>query len=355
MSKNDDIDIKIILYILLFLLFGIIIITCKTEPSDTVMTVTGPVPAEKIGITLEHEHILVDFIGADSTGPWRWDKNKVIEKTLPFLTEIRQKGVTTFIECTPEYLGRDPLVLKELSVRSGINIITNTGYYGARKNLYLPSFFYSKEPEELAEIWADEFRKGINDTGIKPGFIKISVDADSVLSSDHRKIITAAGLTHLKTGLVIASHTGPDGPAFEQMKILDSLGIDLSAFIWVHAQGGTLESNIEAAKRGAWISLDGVMMSRDKGPDASGNIDWYAERIIKLKNEGLLGKVLVSHDAGWYDPSKEDGGTFRGFTDVFDYLIPALKEKGLTQNEIDQILVNNPAEAFKIKIRKINK
>lgn len=351
MSKNDDIDIKIILYILLFLLFGIIIITCKTEPSDTVMTVTGPVPVEKTGITLEHEHILVDFIGADSTGPWRWDKDKVVEKVLPYLLEVKQKGVSTLIECTPAYLGRDPVILKELSVKTGMNLVTNTGFYGARKNKYIPSFFYSSSPEKLAELWTNEFRNGIDDTGIKPGFIKISVDADSVLSPEHKKIITAAGLTHLQTGLVIASHTGPEGPAFEQMQILDSLGIDPTAFIWVHAQGGTAESNIEAAKRGAWISLDGVAMNPDKPSDAHGNIGWYAERIMLLKNEGLLGKVLISHDAGWYDPEFEDGGSFRGFTDIFDFLIPALKEKGLTQNEIDQILVRNPSEAYKIRIR----
>ena len=351
MNNNEDIDLKIILYIILFLLFGIIIITCKSGSGESVMTVTGTVPVEKMGITLEHEHILVDFIGADSTGPWRWDKDKVIEKAMPFLSEIKQKGVNTFIECTPAYLGRDPIILMELAKRSGINIITNTGFYGARKNIYLPSFFYSSEPEEHSELWTNEFRNGIDNTGIKPGFIKIAVDADSVLSPEHQKIITAAGMTHLKTGLVIASHTGPERPAFEQIKILENLGVDPSAFIWVHAQGGTVESNIEAARKGAWISLDGVMLNRDKQPDANGNIEWYADRILKLKNEGLLGKVLVSHDAGWYDPAKEDGGTFRGFTDIFDYLIPALKEKGLTQKEIDQILINNPSDAFKIKIR----
>lgn len=355
MAENEDIDLKIILFLILFLLFGIILITCKSEKGEILMTVAGPVPAEKIGITLEHEHIIVDFIGADSTGSWRWDKDKVIEKALPFIREVRQRGVNTIIECTPAYLGRDPVILKELSDLTGVNFITNTGFYGARKNIYLPSFFYSTGHEELSEIWTNEFRNGIENTGIKPGFIKIAVDADSVLSQEHEKLITAAGLTHLKTGMVIASHTGPEKPAFKQIEILENLGVDPSAFIWVHAQGGTVESNIEAAKRGAWISLDGVRMSQDKSPDAEGNTGWYAERILKLKNEGLLDRVLVSHDAGWYDPDLENGGTFRGFTDIFYYLIPALKEKGLTQSEIDQILIKNPAEAFKIEIRKKHK
>jgi len=93
-----------------------------------------------------------------------------------------------------------------------------------------------------------EFLNGIDQTGIKPGFIKISVDAADTLSTDHTKIITAAALTHLATGLAIASHTGPEKPAFAQLKILGEMGIDPSAFIWVHAQSATLESMLKPRK-----------------------------------------------------------------------------------------------------------
>ncbi len=72
----------------------------------------------------------------------------------------------------------------------------------------------------LPDLWISEFKNGIEDTGIKPGFIKIAVNPDDTLSDEHMKIITAAAMTHLKTGLVIASHTGPDNPAFAQIDIL---------------------------------------------------------------------------------------------------------------------------------------
>jgi phosphotriesterase-related protein len=317
------------------------------------MTVNGPESPGKMGITLEHEHILVDFIGADSTGYFRWNRDSVIKKALPAVLEAKKRGVKTIVECTPTWLGRDPFLLKSLSRSTGMNFITNTGYYGANKNKYIPESFYQMDANELAGLWISEFENGIEDTGIKPGFIKIAVDPNDTLSDEHRKIITAAALTHLKTGLVIASHTGPDNPAFAQIGILKEMGIDPSAFIWVHANRGSVEGNIKAANEGVWISLDNVKNNPGAEPGSPSSIEWFADRIVELKNHGLLNKVLISHDSGWYDPAKPGGGTFNGYTDIFDALVPALKAKGLTEEEIDQILVKNPQEAFKIKIRRL--
>ena len=352
--EDEDIKIiKILIYIIIFLLFGIIIITCKSDPKEYIMTVNGQIPATELGRTLQHEHILVDFIGADSTGYFRWNREEVIKKVLPFVLDAKSRGVKSIVECTPAYLGRDPLLLKELSEKSGITFITNCGYYGARNNLFIPGSFYSSNASQIADIWINEFENGIEDTGIKPGFIKIGVNPDDTLSTEHVKIITAAALTHLKTGLTIASHTGPDGPAFGQISILKEMGIDPSAFIWVHAQSGTADGNIRAAREGIWISLDNVHATPESDSAARGTIDWYCDRIAELKQNGLLHKVLISHDAGWYDPAKPDGGTFRGYNDIFDLLIPALKSNGITDQEIDQIIVKNPQEAYKIKIRKL--
>ncbi len=188
--------------------------------------------------------------------------------------------------------------------------------------------------QQLAEKWTAEFVNGIEGTGIRPGFIKIAVNPADTLSHADEKIITAAALTHLKTGLTIASHTGPEKPAFAQIQILKNFGVDPSAFIWVHAQRGTLESNIEAAREGAWISLDNLRDRPNLKPGDRYSIDWYADRITELKNQGLINKILLSHDSGWYDPAKPEGGTFNGFTDIFDYLIPALKSKEDLRNQI---------------------
>ncbi|MBN1107225.1 MAG: hypothetical protein JXA55_00580 [Bacteroidales bacterium] len=349
-----DYSWNIILWLILFLVFGIIIITCRAEHGDVIMTVNGPEYPGKLSTALSHEHVLVDFIGADSTGYFRWNRDSVIEKALPILKKARAMGVKTIFECTPAYLGRDPLLLKELSKLSGIIFITNTGYYGYNYR-FLPQSFQSADAKELADIWIDEYYGGIEESGIRPGFIKISVNPADTLSLSDNKIITAAALTHLATGLTIASHTGPEGPAFAQLKVLEEHGVDPSAFIWVHAQRGTMESNIEAAGLGAWVSFDNVRERPNLKTGDRNSIGWYADRIARMKELGLIHRVLLSHDSGWYDPALPGGGTINGYTDIFNFLIPALKERGLTDPDIDQLLVKNPAKAFTIKIRKHNK
>jgi len=345
-TDNFD-DFKIILWLILFLVFGILIITCKSTDKEIVMTVNGPVAATSLGVTLEHEHVLVDFSGADSIQFSSWDRAEVIRVARPYFDELKKYNVRTFIECTPAFLGRDPLLLKELGKETGMNFITNTGFYGAHDNRYIPGFFDNMTAEEASEMWTNEFLNGIEGSGVKPGFIKIAVNPDDSLSALHQKIITAAGLTHLKTGLTIASHTGPDSPAFAQIKILSDNGIDPSAFIWVHAQRGSIEGNIRAAEMGTWISLDNI---RNRS-GSNGSITWYADRIQRLKEEGHLNRVLLSHDSGWYDPGKPGGGTYNGYTDLFEYLLPELGKRGFSEDDIKQLMIRNPAEAYTIKKR----
>lgn len=323
------------------------ILSCSQDRQQMIMTVNGPIPASQMGITLSHEHVLVDFIGADSTGYHRWEKQEVIKKVLPFLSEIREYKVSTLIECTPAYLGRDPWLLKELSAQTGMHLLTNTGFYGAHNNRFIPAEFHGMSAMEISLIWEDEFKNGIEGSGVRPGFIKMAVDANDTLSEEHIKLITAAALAHQRTGLVIASHTGPDGPAFEQIGVLQSHDVDPSSFIWVHAQQGSLEGNLRAAALGCWISLDNVNLNVTAGSDY--DISWYVARIQELKNAGYLNRVLISHDAGWYRPEETDGGTFRGFTGIFSKLIPALADQGFTRDDIHLLLEVNPCNAFAIK------
>ena len=318
---------------------------CTPEKEGIIMTVNGPIPAREMGVTLVHEHILVDFIGADSINDSRWNRSEVIKKSLPFLKQIRDLGCKSFVECTPAYLGRNPLLLRELSDSSGLNILTNTGYYGAGNNKYLPQYAFDETTDQLADRWTKEWENGIDGTGIRPGFIKIGVASGS-LSDLHKKLVRAAARTHLKTGLTIASHTGQSVPAFEQLEILHNEGVAPEAFIWVHAQvEKDLSNHVKAAKMGAWIGLDGLN---------DNNVEDYVRMIKNMKENNMLGKVLLSHDAGWYHPGEEKGGEYRGYTTLFKKLIPLLKNENFSKKEIHQLLVSNPAEAFAIRVRKIS-
>jgi phosphotriesterase-related protein len=319
---------------------------CTSEKDSMIMTVNGPISAGQMGTTLTHEHILVDFIGADSISEKRWNISQVMETALPYLKAVKELGCNTLIECTPAYLGRDPQLLRSLSNASGLNILTNTGYYGAGvNNKFLPKFAFDESADQLSKRWINEWENGIGDSGVKPGFIKIGVTGDS-LSALHRKLVVAAARTHLRTGMTIASHTGPANLAFEELDILKKEGVSPEAFIWVHAQSEKDHSNhIKAARMGAWIGLDGI---------SDDNIQEYVSMIKNLNDNKLLQKILLSHDAGWYHPGETNGGQYRGYTSLFEKLVPLLLTEGFSDKDINQLLVINPAEAFKTGVHKIN-
>ena len=96
-------------------------------PEMFVQTVLGPIPASKLGVTLVHEHVMCDFIGAEQTSRHRWEVEAVVKRMLPVLRQLKERGVTGFIDCTPAYIGRDPRVLQQLAEETGLHIVTNTG------------------------------------------------------------------------------------------------------------------------------------------------------------------------------------------------------------------------------------
>jgi len=312
--------------------------------NNRIMTVNGWINSPTLGITLIHEHILVDFIGAAHYDPSRWNDDEVIEKVLPYLKDLKSRGCSALIDCTPNYLGRDVLLLQQLSKASGLHIITNTGYYGGSDEKFLPDQTFRESAEQLSNRWISEWENGIDHTEIKPGFMKISVNADHLSPVSH-KLVEAAAKTHLRTGLTIASHTGPAVAAFEEIEILKREGVAPSAFVWVHAQNEKDFSQfVKAARIGTWVSLDGVSDS---------NVSQYTRILSDLKKEKCLHKILISHDAGWYEPGKPGGGNFRGYTAIFDHLLPSLEAAGFTNQDVQQLLIENPREAFTIRARKL--
>ena len=312
--------------------------------NGSVMTVLGRVDANQLGTMLPHEHVMVDFIGARGVSRDRYDADEVFQVMQPFLQRVRAAGCRTIAECTPAFLGRDVALLRRLSESVGINLITNTGLYGARQGKFLPDDVERKNAGELADGWTKEAVEGIDGTDVKPGFIKIGVD-DGELSAVNQKLVEAAAICHRRTGLTIAAHTGDGRAALQQIDILKQLGVDPSAWIWVHAQNErSLEIQRQVATSGAWVELDGVRRN-DK------SIQRDVEMVVALRSAGLLDRVLVSHDAGWYSVGEVAGGSIRGFMAVFDSLLPALKKVGFSDQEITQLTVINPARAFSIDVR----
>jgi phosphotriesterase-related protein len=306
------------------------------------MTVTGPVDAEKLGATLPHEHVLVDFIGAEKVSRERYDRDEVFRVVLPHLREVERTGCRALVECTPAYLGRDPVLLKRLAEATGLHLLTNTGYYGARGGQHLPPHVQQESADRLAERWLSEWKSGIEGSGVRPGFIKIGVDRGP-LTSTNRKLVRAAARAHLECGLTVACHTGDGDAAMEEMAILREEGVDPSAWIWVHAQNAKdRKLHRQAARRGGWVELDGI---RPK------SIERHVALVRNMKQDGLLDRVLLSHDAGWYSVGEPGGGKFRSYTTLFEQFLPALKKAGFSDEEICLLTVTNPAEAFAVRVR----
>ncbi|MGB5227670.1 MAG: phosphotriesterase [Eudoraea sp.] len=294
-------------------------------------------------IWLSHEHILVDFIGADKIISSSWNKDDVSKQLLPFLLELQDFNVKYFVDATPKYLGRDVHLLQELADKTGMRIITNTGLYGAQNNKFIPDIARRNTAEELAQQWLEEVEEGIDGTTVKPGFIKISVDNNDSLSPMHEKLVKAAALCHLKSGLTIASHTGKALALWPQLEILSEQGVSPKAFIWVHAQAEEEETNLQkAAKTGCWISLDGLAWEMDK----------HIEKLLYAKRNGFLDQILISHDAGWYDPQKKSQN-IQPYTTIFKTLLPLLRSKGFTEDEINLLISVNPSKAYAIHKRSI--
>jgi len=301
-----------------------------------IQTVTGPVSAADLGLTLPHEHVLVDFVGANQAGPGRYESEEVLRMVRPHVEQARGLGVATIVECTPAFLARDVRLLQRLSRETGVRFVTNTGLYGARNNLFLPPYAHTESARQLADRWIREAREGIDRSDIRPGFIKCGVDATPVLSAMHRKLIEAGALTHRETGLTLAVHTGR-GPGLEQLDILRAHGVAAEAFVWVHAHGAPDEALFAAADRGAWLSFDGLNTA---------TLARHRQLCGEMKRRGHLGQVLVSHDAGWFDPAKPGGGAFRPFDLLFTAFLPMLRADGFGETEITQLLVGNPARAL---------
>ena len=303
------------------------------------MTVTGPVSPVDLGAILPHEHVMVDFIGAAKITPRRYNEAEVYKVVLPYLVSLRQTGCRCMAECTPDFLGRNVKLLQKLSTASGIRIITNTGLYGAMSHKYLPAYVQRETAAQLAARWIAEWKNGIGTTGIKPGFIKSGVDKGP-LSVLQRKLVEAAGLTWKQTGLPICIHTGDGVAATEEVEILKSMGVPLSAYTWIHAQNETNpEIHEKLAAAGAWISFDGL--NKDVAED-------YISRLARLKTAGFLNRVLLSHDAGWYNVGQKGGGTFRDYNYLLGTFVHLLPKHGFTAMDIRMLTVENPAKAFTI-------
>lgn len=308
-----------------------------TDREAFIYSVHGYTGIENLGVSFTHEHVMSRF-GLESAYIGEYDKDSLFGQVIPYLKSLKALGVNTVFDCTTAYFGRNVGLLKEISDSTGVEIITNTGYYAAAADRYVPESAYKSGIEEIAQVWIDEFESGIDETGIKPGFIKLAFDKGA--SAIDAKLFTAGIITHLSTGLTMAVHTGNNMQAVEkQLELLDSYNVSPSAWVWVHASHVEDDDFLVAtALKGAWISLD-----KFKAKET----DDYVARLSYFRDKGILNRVLLSHDGNSYNRERN----LKEYHALMTNLVPALKASGFSETEINQLLVINPQNAFKVGIR----
>jgi len=279
---------------------------------------------------LVHEHVMVDFIGADQIHPGRYDPDEVFRVARPKLEEVYKLGCRRLQECTPAFLGRDARLMQRLSEATGIDIWINTGIYGAANHKYVPAFARQESAEQLARRWIQEFRKGVG--GVKPRFIKTGVNKGPLDELD-RKLVRAAAITSRETGLAIASHTSGGAAALEEIDIVVSEKVSPSKFVWVHAQSEKDHAiHEQAARAGAWLEFDGI---------SAKSADWHLDCVRFMAAKNLLGRTLISQDAGWYRVGEPGGGNYRGYAYIYTDFLPRLDPAW-----VSLLMSENPVKAF---------
>jgi phosphotriesterase-related protein len=290
-------------------------------------TMAATASAASPSSVLVHEHVLVDFIGADQIRPGRYDREEVFKLARPKLEDLKRAGCTRLLECTPNFLGRDPELLARLSDAVGLEIWSNTGLYGASNHKFVPAFATTESAEQLARRWIAETKQAW-----RPRFIKIGVNRGPLDDLD-RKLVRAAAITSRETGLTIASHTGNGVAALEQLDIITSGRVRASQFVWVHAQNERDRAiHQKVAEGGAWVEFDGI------GPKTSAI---HLECVRDLAAKGLLNRVLISQDSGWYHVGEPGGGEFRGYTYLYSDFLPLLEP-----GQAAVVMSRNPRAAF---------
>jgi phosphotriesterase-related protein len=279
---------------------------------------------------LVHEHVLVDFIGAAGVHRGRYDAEEVFRAALPKLREVRALGCRRILECTPNFLGRDPKLLRRLAKAADIELWTNTGLYGAREFIFLPEYAKTESAAELSRRWIAEARNGVD--GERVRFIKIGVNQGPLHPLD-RKLVEAGVLTSKATGLTLAVHTGDGRAALDQLDIVQRGGLSPAKWVWVHAQNEVdLEIHERVARAGGWVELDGV---------SPRTADWHLRATRYLAGKGLLDRVLISQDSGWYHVGEAGGGRYNGYTYIYTDFLPRLEPEWRTR-----LLWRNPRAAF---------
>ena len=314
---------------------------------NMINTVTGPINAEDLGFTLMHEHVMVSAPNMYRTFPDLFGPENREQRAIDTLKRAKSEGIDTIIDATTYDLGKDPQLLAEVSAGSGVNIINVTGWW-----LDVPRFLSGVSPNQMAREFVKDIEEGFRGTGIKAGILKCAADFQGV-TVDLELMARAASRAHVETGIPMMVHSYPTGQvARRQIEIFKEEGVDLTKVKIDHSNDTTDTEYLQ------WILDQGCYLGLDRYP---GQFVSPHMRTVTRKNlidMGYGARLCPSHDCiGLHIHKEQPDGTipeehdfFKSNMDQYLYIhrhvIPDLHEMGITEEQVQQLFVDNPRQFF---------
>jgi phosphotriesterase-related protein len=308
-----------------------------------VETTEGPIDADQLGRTLIHEHLMSASEAIRYHFPHLYDFDAERERSLGALRAVKEHGVDTFVDPGCMDLSRDAALSKELAAEAGIQMVLCTGVYGQHYT-FLPHHFQSRDEDYLADAFVHDIEEdeGIQGTGVKAAFLKCAADEPGI-TDDVEKVHRAAARASNRTGRPIMAHSRPASKTgLDQMRIFTDAGVAPGKVQIAHT-GDTddLDHIEELLQTGCWIGLDRF------GIDLFLPDDRRMPTFVELVSRGYTDRVLLGCDAvanlDWFPPELVAQLAPKWtHTHLFDEILPAAREQGVTDDQIRVMLEDNP-------------
>jgi phosphotriesterase-related protein len=295
---------------------------------DQIMTVKGPIEPSELGITLPHEHLLVDLYKVFQ--PHR--EMKLIDRDLASaeLQLFKDAGGSTIVELTTLDLSRDPHGLLQISETTGVNIVMASGWY---REPFYQEIMWRKTTKDLSKELIHDINEGVD--GIRPGIIGEIGTHNDYISPIEERVHRAAARAHLETGLTITTHANASPVGLAQLDLLEEEGVDLSRVVIGHCDTYPYPDYHQAIlDRGAWVEFDTIR----------GNFEFETNRqvnlVVNLVHKGFINRILLSQDMAVDRFYTVYGG--KGFTFLITTFRQRLLEAGISEDQIKTLLIENP-------------
>ncbi|HVF90085.1 MAG TPA: phosphotriesterase-related protein [Blastocatellia bacterium] len=312
-------------------------------------TVRGPIDAAQLGTTLMHEHVFVLSPEIMQNFPESWgDEEERVSQAVARLRELKSRGVDSIVDLTVIGLGRYIPRIRRVAEQTEINIIVATGVYTYND---VPMYFHFQGPgtelggpEFMVDMFVRDIEQGIANTGVKAAILKCATDQPG-LTPGVERVLRAVARAHRLTGVPISTHThAGTRRGLEQQRIFEEEGVDLSRVVIGHSGDTTdLDYLEEMIARGSYLGMDRF------GIDVLLPFEARVDTVARMCERGHSGKMVLSHDAACFNdwlPEEALPVVLPNwhYLHIHNDVIPALKERGVTDRQIETMLVDNPRE-----------